>query len=121
MCCMLTCSSRRTFWAWAGVIPLAKTAPDVVVRALKLKQLTGEICKVVAGRHTHPIAMTVGGFTHYPTLDQLHELREKLESARPDVEETVALYQTLPFPEFERETEQIDAVPEKTNTRGSMA
>ncbi len=90
-----------------SVIPLAKTAPEVVLRALRLKKLAGDICKVVSGRHTHPIAMTVGGFTHFPTTAELYELREEFVSLWPDVEETVALFQTLPIPQFERETEYI--------------
>ena len=90
-----------------SVIPLAKTAPEVVLRALRLKKLAGDICKVVSGRHTHPISMTVGGFSHFPTTAELYELREQFLNLWPDVEETVALFQTLPFPQFERETEYI--------------
>ena len=90
-----------------SVIPLAKTAPEVVLRALRLKKLAGDICKVVSGRHTHPIAMTVGGFTHFPTTAELYALREEFVALWPDVEETVALFQTLPIPQFERETEYI--------------
>ena len=44
-----------------SVIPLASTAPDVVLRALRMKKLAGDLCKIICGRHTHPIAMTVGG------------------------------------------------------------
>jgi coenzyme F420-reducing hydrogenase alpha subunit len=90
-----------------SVIPLAKTAPDVVLRALRLKKLAGDLCKIVSGRHTHPIAMTVGGFTHFPTGDELHALREQLEEIRPDIDATVELYQTLDIPAFERETEYV--------------
>lgn len=90
-----------------SVIPLAKTAPEVVLRALRLKKLAGDICRIVSGRHTHPIAMTVGGFTHFPTTDELYALREQFLELWPDVEETVALFQTLPIPQFERETEYL--------------
>jgi coenzyme F420-reducing hydrogenase alpha subunit len=90
-----------------SVVPLAKSAPDVVLRALRMKKLAGDLCAVICGRHTHPIALTVGGFTHYPTTDQLYQLRERLESARPDVDATVELFQTLELPAFERNTEYI--------------
>lgn len=95
------------FLGVGSVIPLAKSAPDVVLRALRLKKLAGDLCAVIGGRHTHPIAMTVGGFTHYPSADDLIQLRERLEAARKDVETTVALFQTLTLPAFERETEYI--------------
>jgi sulfhydrogenase subunit alpha len=90
-----------------SVIPLAKTAPDVVLRALRMKKLAGDLCAAICGRHTHPIAMTVGGFSHYPSVDQLVGLRERLEAIRPDVEATVELFQKLKLPAFERDTEYI--------------
>lgn len=90
-----------------SVIPLAKSAPDVVLRALRMKKLAGDTCKHICGRHTHPIAMTVGGFTHFPTAENLYKLRERYEEARADVAETVALFQSLPMPQFTRHTEFI--------------
>jgi coenzyme F420-reducing hydrogenase alpha subunit len=95
------------FLGVGSVIPLAKSAPDVVLRALRMKKLSGDLCAVIGGRHTHPIALTVGGFTHFPTADELHALRERLEAMLADVTATVELYQTLPIPAFERDTEYI--------------
>ena len=90
-----------------SVFPLAKSSPDVVLRALRMKKLAGDICATVCGRHTHPIAMTVGGFTHFPTIDELNQLRHRLETARADVDATVELFQSLSLPAFDRETEYI--------------
>ncbi len=90
-----------------SVIPLASTAPDVVLRALRMKKLAGDLCEVICGRHTHPIAMTVGGFTHFPSASDLYELREKFANSWSDLDATVELFQTLPIPDFERETEYI--------------
>ncbi|MCB8986024.1 MAG: nickel-dependent hydrogenase large subunit, partial [Ardenticatenaceae bacterium] len=90
-----------------SVIPLARTAPEVVMRALRLKKLAGDTCKAICGRHTHPIAMVVGGFNHFPTAVELYALRERYEAARADVTATVELFQTLPIPQFERDTEYI--------------
>jgi coenzyme F420-reducing hydrogenase alpha subunit len=90
-----------------SVIPLAKAVPDVVLRALRMKKLSGDICKVISGRHTHPIAMTVGGFTNIPEASELAALRDRLIDARADVEATVDLFTTLKLPEFYRDTEFI--------------
>jgi coenzyme F420-reducing hydrogenase alpha subunit len=95
------------FFGVGSVIPLATSHPDVVLRALRMKKLAGEICATINGRHTHPIAMTVGGFTHFPTRAELEELRRKLQAARADVDATVELFASLTFPAFERETEYI--------------
>lgn len=90
-----------------SVIPLAKSAPDVVLRALRMKKLAGDLCAAIGGRHTHPIAMTPGGFTAFPTTAVLTELLNRFEALDSDVNATVELFQTLPVPRFERETEYM--------------
>ncbi|MEN6300136.1 MAG: Ni/Fe hydrogenase subunit alpha [Anaerolineaceae bacterium] len=95
------------FLGVGSVIPLAKSNPDVVLRALRMKKLAGDICAAVSGRHTHPIAMTVGGFTHFPTIGELKELRQRLVDSWADVNATVDLCATLPWPKFERDTEYV--------------
>ncbi len=95
------------FLGVGSVIPLASTQPEIVLRALRMKKLSGDICAAVTGRHTHPIAMTVGGFTHFPKNSELETLRQQLEAARADVDATVELCTSLPWPQFERDTEYI--------------
>lgn len=95
------------FFNVGSVIPLASLAPDAVLRALRIKKLAGDICATIGGRHTHPIAMTVGGFTHLPALDGIKALRTRLEDARQDMDLTIALFKSLPWPQFERETEYV--------------
>ncbi len=90
-----------------SVIPLAKSAPDVVMRALRMKKVAGDLCAAIGGRHTHPIAMTVGGFTHFPTSEELYALGQRLEAMRADVDATVELFQGLSLPQFERDTEYL--------------
>jgi sulfhydrogenase subunit alpha len=95
------------FLGVGSVIPLASSHPEIVLRALRMKKLAGDICAVVAGRHTHPIAMTVGGFTHFPKASELQDLRRRLVEGRADVEATVDLFASLPWPQFERDTEYV--------------
>jgi coenzyme F420-reducing hydrogenase alpha subunit len=95
------------FFGAGSVLPLAASHPEVVQRALRIKKLSGDLCAMIAGRHTHPIAMTVGGFTHLPAEKDLMAMRERLVAARDDMDETIALLKTLPWPGFERETEYV--------------
>ncbi len=95
------------FFGVGSVIPLAGSHPEVVLRALRMKKLAGDLCMVLGGRHTHPVTLKVGGFSHLPTKGQLEQLRARFEEAIPDVEATVELYQSLKMPDFERETEYI--------------
>jgi sulfhydrogenase subunit alpha len=90
-----------------SVIPLASSHPEVLLRALRMKQLAGDLCAQVAGRHTHPIAMTVGGFTHFPSAASLEALHRRLLAARPDVDASVELFASLPWPEYQRDTNFI--------------
>jgi coenzyme F420-reducing hydrogenase alpha subunit len=90
-----------------SVVSLAKSTPGIVLRALRMKQLAGDLCKAISGRHTHPIAMTVGGFTHYPSTDEVYSLRERLHGIRFDLEDTIADFQSLKLPDFERDTEYM--------------
>jgi sulfhydrogenase subunit alpha len=90
-----------------SVVSVAKSTPGIVLRALRMKQLAGDICHVISGRHTHPIAMVVGGFTHFPSNQEIYSLRERLNAIRADIEDTVSDFQGLKLPDFERDTEYI--------------
>ncbi|MBN1179662.1 MAG: Ni/Fe hydrogenase subunit alpha [Anaerolineae bacterium] len=95
------------FLGVGSVIPLIETHREVVERALRIKKLSGDLCAMIGGRHTHPVALTVGGFTHFPTEQELRDMQQRLIDARADMDVTVALFATLPWPEFERETEYV--------------
>ena len=90
-----------------SVIPLASTHPDVVKRALRLKRLANDICGVVGGRHIHPVAYHVGGFTKLPREEELRELKTRLEAAREDLDQSVELLGTLEIPDLQRDTEYL--------------
>ena len=95
------------FFGAGSVIPLAGSHPEVVLRALRMKKLAGDLCAVIGGRHTHPISLRVGGFSHLPAKGDLEQLRARFEAARADVDATVELFQSLKMPDFERETEYV--------------
>lgn len=95
------------FLGVGSVIPLAKSHPDVVKRALRMKRLANDLCGVVGGRHIHPIALHVGGCTHVPADEELIELKRRLEAARADLNETVSLFSMLSPPELHRDTEYV--------------
>jgi len=95
------------FLGVGSVIPLAASHPSVVERALRIKRLSGDVCAMVGGRHTHPIAMAVGGFTHLPSESDLRAMRARFVDAREDMDESIALFGTLPWPAFERDTEYV--------------
>ena len=92
------------FFRVGSVIPLAKSNPEIVKRGLRLKKTANEVCRILVGRHVHPIGMTIGGFTRAPAKKDLEEVRKVLEGAIPDMEETIKLFEGINIPEFNRET-----------------
>ena len=90
-----------------SVLPLAKSHPDVVKRALRLKKLANDYTTVFGGRTLHPMANTLKGFRKLPDLDAVAALRNRLLEAIPDIEETVRVAKTLKIPPYERETEYV--------------
>jgi len=91
-------------------VPLIKSNPEVVRRALRMKRLCNELCDILVGRHVHPISAVVGGFTKLPSHNDLEEMHKRLIELRKDMETTVELFTNLTFPEFERETEYVALV-----------
>ncbi|HSR46733.1 MAG TPA: Ni/Fe hydrogenase subunit alpha [Anaerolineales bacterium] len=95
------------FFGQPSAIALAGEQPEVVTRALRMKRLAGDLCAVLAGRHTHPISIAVGGFRHLPTTATVAGLLDRLVEARADVAATLDLFRDLSFPPLNRETEVL--------------
>ncbi|MGD2178771.1 MAG: nickel-dependent hydrogenase large subunit, partial [Anaerolineae bacterium] len=95
------------FFGVGSVVPLVDSHREVVERALRIKKLSGDLCAMIGGRHTHPCALVVGGFTHTPTEDDLLAMRQRFVDARADMDATADVFSTLPWPEFERDTEYV--------------
>ncbi len=91
-------------------VPLIKSHPDVVRRALRMKRFCNELCDILVGRHVHPISAVVGGFTKLPSEAELEEMHKRLLELQKDMELTVELFKGLKFPEFERDTEYVALV-----------
>jgi len=90
-----------------SLLHLAEKDRDTVLRAMRLKQTAYDLCQWVVGRHTHPVAMNVGGFPFVHDAKSLGPLRERLEKSMTDIRDTVSLFNTFSMPEFERETEYV--------------
>jgi sulfhydrogenase subunit alpha len=95
------------FFGVTSVFPLAEVSPQVVRRAMRMKKLAYDLCDAVLGRHTHPVAMTIGGFSFVHSEKRLAAMRDRLEDGLEDVRDTVKLFKTVKLPEFERETNYV--------------
>jgi sulfhydrogenase subunit alpha len=93
-----------------SVLPLARTHPDVVRRALRIKKLGNDLTALVGGRPVHPVTAVVGGFTREPDAKRLEYMRPRLHEAAEDARETVALFRAFEYPEFETAGEMLALV-----------
>ncbi len=58
-----------------GVFELMKTHPEVVREAFELRKAGQRIVEVLGKRATHPVSLTIGGFSSLPTAEDLQEVR----------------------------------------------
>lgn len=91
-------------------VPLIDTHNEVVRRALRMKKICNDACDILVGRHVHPIATIVGGFTKLPGEKELDAMLKLLAQLRTDLQPTVSLAAALKFPQFERDTEYVALV-----------
>jgi len=98
-----------------SVFPLLESHPDAVRAIVKLHRLANEMSDLVCGRTTHPITLTVGGFTMVPKEKNLSELRQNLINILPvcDAVATTILDAIHMLPDFKRETEYIGLVSDE--------
>ncbi|MCD6351656.1 MAG: Ni/Fe hydrogenase subunit alpha [Armatimonadetes bacterium] len=90
-----------------SVFPLVQSHPDEVKRALRLKRLANDLCKITVGRHIHPSAYLPGAAIHLPTKAELEQMHERCVAARDDMDAAVELFSTFELPDFERECEAL--------------
>jgi coenzyme F420-reducing hydrogenase alpha subunit len=93
------------FLGYPSAIEIAKDAPEVVEKALRLKKIGNHIMCVVGGREIHPINVRIGGFYSTPTKAELEKMVPDLEWALQTSLETVKWASTLDFPDFEQDYE----------------
>lgn len=95
------------FLGVGSVFPLINSHPDVVQRAVRIKQLANDLCDSVGGRRMHPMRTVVGGFTMLPEMKELEQFSARLKEVTDDLLQTAELFRTFVIPEFSRETEFV--------------
>lgn len=90
-----------------SVFPLIQTHPEEVKRALRLKRLANDLCKVTVGRHIHPCAYLPKCMPKLPDPKALEEVHERCIAARADMDAAVELFSTFELPDFTRECEAL--------------
>jgi sulfhydrogenase subunit alpha len=95
------------FLGYESGLSLAKVAPELVERGLRLKALGNRIMEVVGGRAVHPINVAVGGFHRAPDPAGLAGLMPELEWGLAAAEAVVREVSDFEFPDFPRDYECV--------------
>ena len=106
------------FFGVKSVVPLAAKAPDVVMAVIRLHRLANEWSDLLAGRTTHPVTLTPGGMTKFPTEAELREQQQKLKDCVPDLKAVMNAILSVAgnIPAFERPTEYVSLKQEGVYT-----
>ena len=95
------------FFKDGSVFSLADDHPDLVKIAVNIKKTANDIVRIIGGRAVHPIRTVIGGFTKFPTEEELVKIKKMLKAIYPDIEKTLKILKKVKIPDFERETEYI--------------
>lgn len=95
-----------------SILPLAATHKDAVLKFIAARRVSNEFSRLICGRTTHPQRLTPGGFTMFPSTEQLIELRTMLTDTLPNLDFAVDLFASIidKVPQFDRQTEYIGLV-----------
>jgi len=88
----------------ANAVQMAQKHPHHIKRALRLKQFSNEIVKVIGGRSIHPYTVQPGGFTRIPEPEQFNKLLKSARACLEDARNTAEIFCGLKYPDFERKT-----------------
>jgi sulfhydrogenase subunit alpha len=91
------------FLGYEDVISLSKDHPELVSKALRLKQIGNEIIEVVGGRAVHPVNFKVGGLHGLPRKAAIKGLAEKLKWGLDTALELTRFTGGLDFPSFDHD------------------
>lgn len=82
-----------------GSLELAQSHPEVLNIALRLKATGNAIQETVGGRAVHPVRAVPGGFSSFPSYEELLALRQGIERSLRDVRAALDFLVKLPDPE----------------------
>ena len=94
------------FLGYPSAVAMARDHPQLVKSGLELKKAGNALVRLLGGREVHPINVRVGGFYRVPGKRELNAMREQLSQARDLAIEGARWASGLPFPRFERDSDQ---------------
>lgn len=85
-------------------LAMAEEYKEEITRALRIIKLGNDLVTLISGRIMHQVATSIGGFTHFPTQEELNEIKQRLIDAEEDIMQTAKLFASLNVPNFSSKT-----------------
>jgi sulfhydrogenase subunit alpha len=89
---------------YGSALQMTSKYKQEIHRALKIKLAGNRIVTVIGGRDIHPLTTIVGGFSKFPSMEDLKTLREELKAVQEDALKTYELFSSLSFQDFNYES-----------------
>ncbi len=87
------------YMGYHSAVEMAKDYPNVVKRGFLIKDTGNLIMRTIAGKNVHGENVLVGGFASVPGEEELKRIHESLIKILPEAKATVALFDSLSYPE----------------------
>ncbi|OLS27427.1 MAG: Sulfhydrogenase 2 subunit alpha [Candidatus Heimdallarchaeota archaeon LC_3] len=79
-----------------SAIALAQSHPELVKKGFHGKRIANEMQRKIGGRAVHPIRNVVGGFTMFPTENELQYFKNELPKIIEDTLSTIKILRNIP-------------------------
>ena len=112
--------SLPDFLGYESALAMAPEHKKEIEDALALMRLGNEIVIIFGGRQMHPMGGVVGGFTHFPSKEQVQHLISLLDAAEEPALRTLKLFLKLPTQKL-RTTRNTSRSIKSTASRSSRA
>jgi sulfhydrogenase subunit alpha len=89
------------FLGYDDVIRLSHDHPELVAKALKIKQYGNDIIEAIGGRAVHPVNFKVGGLHSLPRPAKIRALADSLQRGLDTAIELTRFTGTLDFPQYD--------------------
>ena len=99
--------SLPDFLGYESALEMAPKYPKQIADALLLMRLGNQIVIEFGGRQMHPMGGRVGGFTHFPSAEQVRSLLALADEAEPAAIRTLQLFLKIRYPDLWIEREHI--------------
>lgn len=90
-----------------NALDIVKKSPSQFHAVLNIRKTIEKILETIGGRSIHPITPVIGGFSKYPTADELKALKNEVSSVLDEAIDFAEFFTRLDYPELRLKTQYL--------------